>query len=185
MQVLPTVRDDGVWSHPLVAATFDEGVRERLRAAADRADDLVAELAAVPHLVGHGDACPNNLLVVPGTDDFVLIDFGLWGSRPVGFDLGQLLVGDVQVGRRSAEALAERDEVCLVAYQAGLRAEGCGLSDALVRRAHALQLLVFTGFSTLPFDLLGEPVTPELIEVARARAAIAAHSLDLLDATEP
>ena len=184
VQVLPVLRDDGVWGHPLVAGAFDAGLRARLLAAADRADALVAELAAVPHLTGHGDACPNNLLVVPASEDFVLIDFGLWGSRPVGFDLGQLLVGDVQVGRRGTEDLGERDEACLTAYLTGLHDEGYEVPESVLRRAHALQLLVFTGLSSLPFELLGERPTPELVEVALSRAAIARHCLDLLDATE-
>ncbi len=54
----------------------------------------------------------------------MLIDFGFWKLLPIGFDLGQLLVGDVQIGRRSSDDLQERDEACLAAYVAGLRAEG-------------------------------------------------------------
>ena len=73
-------------------------------------------------LTSHGDACPNNLLAGEG-DDLVMIDFGFWGSAPVGFDLQTLLVGDVQIGRRSAANLAEVDETIIPAYVEGLRAE--------------------------------------------------------------
>jgi hypothetical protein len=71
----------------------------RMRAAADKVPEYVEELMALPHTTGHGDACPNNLLAVAGSDDFTLIDFGFWQPMPVGADLGQLLIGDVQIGK--------------------------------------------------------------------------------------
>jgi hypothetical protein len=46
-----------------------------------------------------------------------------------------------------------------------------------------LQVLIFTGFSALPFELLESEPTPELHRVAAHRAAIARFSVDLLDAT--
>ncbi len=107
IQVLPMLRDEGIWRHPLVAEAFDEETRSRLLAAADRADDLVEEVLALPRTTSHGDACPNNLLRTEGYDGFVLIDFGFWGGEPVGFDLSQLLVGDVQVGRRAGDDLRD------------------------------------------------------------------------------
>ncbi|RYP83049.1 hypothetical protein EKO23_20185 [Nocardioides guangzhouensis] len=183
MQVMPMLRDEGIWQHPLVAHAFDDELRDRVRAAADLAPAYVAELSALPYATAHGDACPNNLLA--GADDgFVLIDYGFWGPNPIGFDLGQLLVGDVQVGRRSSADLAELEDLCLAEYVEGLRAEGCDVPLDVVRRAHALHLLIFTGLSTLPFEHLDQPPTPELHALARERAAIARFSLDLVDATD-
>ena len=134
-------------------------------------------------MASHGDACPNNLLARDGSDDFVLIDYGFWGPGPIGFDLSQLLVGDVQVGRRGSDDLAEVEDAIFAGYMAGLRDEECWIPDDVVRRAHALQLLIFTGLSALPFDLLEAEPTPELHRVAEHRAAIARFSLDLVDAT--
>ena len=179
-QVLPMLRDDGIWHHPLVAGAFDADLRARLLATADDAAGLVEELAALPHLPAHGDACPNNLLIVDGVEGFTLIDFGFMTMLPVGFDLGQLLVGDVQVGRRTAASLAEVESVIVPAYVEGLRAEGCDIPESVVRRAHALHLMVWVGLSTLPFEHLDAPVTPELEHVAAERAATARFSLDLL-----
>ncbi len=185
-QVVPMLRDPGLWHHPLMAGTFDAELRDRLLAAADRVADHVAELDAMPKLTGHGDACPNNLLPRPdGRPGFVLIDYGFWGSRPVGFDLGQLLVGEVQLGRRPTTALAATEDVIVDAYVDGLRAEGCDLDPAVVRRAHALQLLIFTGLSTMPFEHFGAPPTDELIALSAERAALARFSLDLLASTPP
>jgi hypothetical protein len=181
-QVLPTLRAEPLWQHPLIAGAFDDDLHRRLLAAADQAPAYVAELATFPSTAGHGDACPNNLLVGDGPG-FTLIDFGFWQLLPVGFDLGQLLVGDVQLGLRSSDDLAERGEACLVAYHAGLAAEGFEISLDRLHRAHALHLMIFTGLSTLPFELLEQEITPQLEQLAADRAAIARYSLGLLDAT--
>ncbi|MFY9913974.1 MAG: phosphotransferase [Nocardioidaceae bacterium] len=183
-QVLPMLREESIWRHPLVAGAFDDGLREHLLAAADRVDDLVDELAAMPLGTAHGDACPNNLLVTAEDDGFVLIDYGFWGEAPLGFDLGQLLVGDVQVGRRSADMLSELERSIVPAYIDGLRAEGHDVPTSVVRRAHALHLMVFTGLSTLPFELLGADRSPDLDRLAAERAEIARFSLRLLEATD-
>ena len=181
VQVLPLLLGEDVWQHPLCAA-FDDELRERIRAAGRAATALAAEGDAFPRLLSHGDACPNNLLAAED-DDFVLIDFGFWGAAPVGFDLTQLLVGEVQLGRRGTEDLAELDEALVTAYVAGLRAEGCEVPEEQVRRAHAICLLVMTGLSALPFDLFDAPLTPETHRVAAERAELARYALNLLDAT--
>jgi hypothetical protein len=180
-QVLPILNAEPVWQHPLVAGAFGDDLRARLVAAGAQAGAYVDELSAFPTRAGHGDACPNNLLI--DGDGFTMIDFGFWQELPVGFDLGQLLVGDVQLGLRSSDDLAERGEACLAAYRDGLDAEGLEISLDRLRRAHALQLLIFTGLSTLPFELLEEEITPALQHLASERATIARYSLDLLDAT--
>ncbi len=183
VQVLPLLRDRAIWKHPLVASAFDDDLRRRLQVAADRVPMLVEELAAMPEGTLHGDACPNNLLVPAGSDGFVLIDYGFWNLGPIGFDLSQLLVGDVQIGRQPASELASVETAILPAYVQGLEEEGCDVPESVVRRAHALQLMIFTGLSTLPFEHLESPPTPALQEDAAGRAAIARLSLDLLEAT--
>lgn len=183
MAVLPAVRDDDVWRHPLVSGAFEPDLQRRVLDAAGRAADYADELASMTHVAAHGDACPNNLLTQPGSDDLVLIDFGFFGPGPIGFDLSQLLVGDVQVGRRGSADLAEVDEAIFAGYMAGLRDEECWVPDDVVRRAHALQLMIFTGLSTLPVEHLDSEPTPALHHVAAQRAAIARFSLDLLERT--
>jgi hypothetical protein len=182
LQVLPALQQDQTWQHPLVHDHFAV-LRARLVAAAEQVSAIAAELMAFPTLVGHGDGCPNNLLVRPDRAGFTMIDFGFFGALPVGFDLAQLLVGDVQIGRRGTEDLRRRAELCLTAYHAGLGAEGVAIGLDALRRAHALQLLLFTGLSTLPLELLDQEPTPTLSAVARSRAELAHYSLDLLDAT--
>ena len=124
-QVLPALRDDACWQHPVVAAGFDDRLRDDMRAAAEASAGRLPELDAVPVLTLHGDACPRNLLVRRGSDDgFVLIDYGFWGRGPVGFDLTQLLIGEVQLGERPAAELPALEDACLSAYMDGLRRGG-------------------------------------------------------------
>lgn len=181
MQVVPILRSD-IWHHPAIAAAFDDELRERLLASLDRLPAYADEADALPALTMHGDACPNNLLVTEADPDgFVLIDYGLWNTMPVGFDLGQLLVGDVAIGKRPAAALAETEEAIVPAYVEGLRAEGCDLDEATVRRAHALQTYLFNGGSAMPFEMLDVLPPDRLAAVAVERAALTRFTLDLVE----
>ncbi|MFM6850581.1 MAG: phosphotransferase [Terrabacter sp.] len=191
-QVAPLLRADEIWHHPVLEATFAARLRGRLLAHLDRVAEHVDWLETVPEGAAHGDACTNNLLVQRGSDDLVLIDFGFWSTQPVGFDLGQLLLGDVQIGRRPAAALDELEHACLAAYVEGLRDEGCAVTLDVVRRAHALQMLIFSGFSSFMLegllDASGDggrnPAAPELLAQAAERARITEFVLDLVDETE-
>jgi hypothetical protein len=194
--VLPGLFDDATWEHPLVARHFAD-LRPRLLAIARRLDPLAEEFAALPHRTSHGDACPNNLLRHPDGDGFTLIDFGFWRPQPVGFDLSQLLVGDLQIGRRDADDLPELAEACLTAYAAGLAAEGLEVPDAVLRRGHAVSLMLFNGLPSLPLELLDEAreleaagaLTEERLDAmhhwSRQRSRIARYALDVLERTDP
>lgn len=180
-QVLPMLRSDEIWQHPLVAGSFDGELRRRLLAAADLVGDYVDELEQLPAGASHGDACTNNLLVRPD-ETLVLIDFGFWAPEPLGFDLSQLVLGDIQLGRVPAENLPAIDRACTAGYVEGLREEGCDVDAAVVRRAHALLMLLFSGLSALPFEFLdGPPADSE--RIAANRAGAARYILDLVDAT--
>jgi hypothetical protein len=175
-QVLPTVADDASWSTPIVVEAFGDELRDRTRAACTKVPAFAEELDALPWHGSHGDASPGNLLPGRTPDGVVLIDFGFWMPKPVGFDLGQLVGGDVQLGRLPGVPLDELDERCVAAYTRGLADEGVAVDPAVVRRAHALQLFLFSGASALPDEGMS-------LETARARALLARHSLDLLDRT--
>lgn len=180
--VIPALLDEEIWQHPLVAA-FDGRLRDDLRAAALAVGDVVDELDTLPVAVAHGDACTRNLLVVDGDDGFVLIDFGFWGQAPVGHDLAQLLLGEVQMGERPAAGLLALEDSCLAAYVRGLHDEGHDAPIDVVRRSHALTMLLFSGLSAIPLEHLGADPTPQLLRVARERAASARFILDLCAST--
>ena len=181
-QVIPMLRDDSVWQHPLIASAFGVELRDRLRAAAGEVAAYVEEVLALPHAPAHGDACPNNLLTT-GDDSFTLIDFGFWMPMPVGADLSQLLIGDVQIGKQRAGDLAARDDAHVAAYVRGLRDEGCHIPEPVVRRAHALHMLMMSGLSALPVELLDQPPSPALEAQVADRAAIARFCLDRVEGT--
>ena len=185
VQVVPMLRDDRLWAHPVLRATFGEELRTRLLAQVEAVDAYVTELESVPLGTAHGDACPNNLLRTTDSSDVVLIDFGFWSSQPLGFDLGQLLLGDVQIGRRPASSRAQVEAVIVPAYVRGLHEEGATVSEATIRRAHALHMLIFNALSSMPFELLDREPTPEVLARAGERAVIARFLLDLVAATEP
>ncbi|MEO7071000.1 MAG: phosphotransferase [Nostocoides sp.] len=183
VQIGPMLHDHDLWRHPVLKECFGEDLRARLSGHFDRLPEYVDWLEAAPQGMSHGDACSNNLLVQPDSTDLVLIDYGFWGTQALGFDLSQLLVGDVQIGRRPAAELAGMEALCTPAYVEGLRAEGCDVPIEVVRRAHALQLLMFSGFSSFFFPELQVPPSPEVCAMAAERAAIARFAVDFVDAT--
>jgi Phosphotransferase enzyme family len=183
MQILPGLLSDGLWTHPLIAAAFDDEVRADLLVAVAALPDFLEELYEMPTGASHGDACTRNLLMTPSSDELVVIDFGFWGEAPLGFDLTQLLLGEVQMGERPAAELPVLESVCLPAYVRGLRDEGCDVPPEVVRRAHALLMLLFSGFSSIPFEHLGSEQTRELERIAVERAESLRFILDLVAET--
>jgi RIO-like serine/threonine protein kinase len=141
------------------------------------------EVLTLPHTAAHGDACPNNLLATSDSPDFTLIDYGFWLPMPVGADLSQLLIGDVQIGKKRAGDLAARDDAHVAAYVRGLRDEGCPIPEPAVRRAHALHMLMMSGLSALPVELLDRPPSAALEAQVADRAAIATFCLDRVATT--
>lgn len=193
--VLPGLLDEATWEHELVAPHFGD-LRAPLTGVASRLDALAEEFAAMPHRASHGDACPNNLLRHPSGTGFTLIDFGFWRPQPVGFDLSQLVVGDIQIGRRDAADLPELAEACLTAYADGLAAEGAEVPDAVLRRGHAVSLMLFNGLPSLPLEQVAEADAMEaggaFTEQRRAamhdwslqRSRVARYALDVLERTD-
>jgi hypothetical protein len=132
----------------------------------------------------HGDACPRNLLVSRADPHgFVLIDYGFWGRGPLGFDLSQLLIGDVQIGEGEASSLPALERACVTSYHRGLHDEGVDVDVDRLRRAHALLMLEFAGLSSVPFELLEAAPTDEGLRIATERAAAARFMLDLVAET--
>ncbi len=194
--VLPGLADEATWRHPAMIEHFGD-LRPDLEAVVAGLDRLADEFAAARHLTAHGDACPNNLLRRDGDAGFTLIDFGFWRPQPVGFDLSQLLVGDIQVGRQDVGDLPARAAACVEAYAAGLADEGLAVPIEEVRRGHAVSLMLFNGLPSLPLEMLQEEAAlaeqggvdhdfrARLDHWARQRAGIARYALDVLARTDP
>ncbi len=183
VNVVPDLGSDDFWRQPCVAAAFDGHLRRTMVGAAAALPALVDELESLPTATAHGDACTDNLLLTR-LDDIVLIDFGFWGTAPVGFDLGQLLLGEIQLGRRPAHSFPQLERACLPAYVRGLRDEGCTTPVRQVRRAHAIAMAIFHGVPSIPYEHRTAAATPELHRVLANRSAMARSVFDLLHATE-
>ncbi len=124
---IPAIRDPESWRHPAMAMVLsaDRALREDLQRLADAAPAMIDELEALPSALAHGDACPQNLLAEPGrAGDFVLIDWGFTALAPVGYDLGQLLVGRAERGKLDIAELGALHDIVLDAYRRGLSDEG-------------------------------------------------------------
>jgi hypothetical protein len=183
--VLPVLAEDEVWAHPLVRDTFDASLRHRLLAAADALPALLDELDAAPIATAHGDACTANLLAARDRDALVMVDLGFCGRAPLGTDLGQLVLGEIQTGQRHPADLPHIEAACLPAYLAGVHAEGGTAGSAQIRRTHAALMTVFSALPSVPIEHLDDEPTPRLRRLFHDRAAIARLVLDLLDDTTP
>jgi hypothetical protein len=94
-QVVPALLDEEVWRHPLVDRHFAPH-RLRLLEVIERLRELVDEAESLPAGIAHGDACNRNLMISASRPELVMIDFGFLRHAPLGFDLGQLILGEVQ-----------------------------------------------------------------------------------------
>ena len=79
--------------------------------------------------------------------------------------------------------MTETDAAVVPAYVGGLAAEGMVVDPVVVTRLHALQMLLFSGLSSMPFEHLDSPPSPELEFLAADRAALATYCLDLVEST--
>ncbi|MBO3750703.1 phosphotransferase [Streptosporangiaceae bacterium NEAU-GS5] len=173
--MLPMLRDPAVWTHPLVAAAVDPALRDDLLALGERVPALLDAMDRLPHTFGHGDACPQNLLVpADGSARFVAIDWSWPGPLPIGHDLCQLLVGEAHAGRMEPDQLPALHEAILAAYAAQADAD-----PRAVRFGYEGSLALRCAWIALPLERLGDEATPELHDLFRKRAGLARFITDL------
>jgi hypothetical protein len=142
--------------------------------------ELLDRMDGLPQALPHGDASPQNLLVpAEDPDSFVAIDVSSQTPQAAGFDLGQLLVGLVHAGELPAAALPGVHAVLVPAFVEGLAAGGLRATPGQVHLGYVASLVVRAGFTSLPFERLGEPATPALAATFRERAALTRFIADL------
>lgn len=178
MQVIPALHSDELWTHPLVAEHFDDELRSRLLRLVDALPVLLDELEALPVGVCHGDACTRNLLIGRSDADLVMIDLGFLRFGPLGVDLSQLILGEIQLGERTPDQLATLSAVALDAFVEGLRMEGNAATSEQVSRAMTNTMAIFSGVSAIPFEMLDEPPSERVDHIVAARAQVARFILD-------
>ena len=178
---IPLVRGDDLWRHPAFDQPAVTALRGDLLDLADRVDDLLASLAAVPRVNTHGDPTPMNLLRPRSApDEFVLIDWGTSALGPAGWDVVPLVFGPAENGTAAPDDLPDRLGVAVPAFAAGLAAEGMDLPEAALATAVRTCALLRYPMTSLPLSevVRGEPVTPDLLAYARRKAAFVRAVLD-------
>jgi hypothetical protein len=170
--LLPMLRSDQFWAHPLLAGRGD-GLRADLTELADHLPVVLEYLARLPRVMMHGDASPQNLLIpADAPDTFVAIDWSLGGIAPVGDDLAQLHLGLAHAGELAGADLPPLHDVLINGYAGGLRAGGLPQSVEDIRYGMDGGLLVRSTFTALPFERFQEPLTEELDQTVQQRLAL-------------
>ena len=182
---LPALRAAGTWRHPVLAAALhaaaDPGLPADLAALGARLPAVLDRLDQLPQCYAHGDASPQNLLIPAGRpDEVVVIDWGFGSLLPVGFDLGQLLVGLASAGQTPLADLSRIDAEIFEGYLDGLRDEGYDASPGDVRAGYLGGLAARSALCILPLELLGrEPPPADLQALFLRRLQLTRRLLDL------
>jgi len=174
---LPLLGSDDFWGHPVLAAQLEALDEASLRGDLDEAAQHIEtwlDLAdSLPQTYAHGDVAPGNLLVpVSEPGSFVLIDWSFHSPLPVGFDLGQLLVGGVQEGDVDPARLPALAAAVLTAYHRGVSAEGFSATPTQVRQGFAVSVVLRTVFTALPLEQLVAP-PPQVDQLAALEKLVA------------
>jgi hypothetical protein len=181
---LPELQAGQIWTHPVAAAALrraaDPALPADLLSLGARIRPILDMLDRLPQTYAHGDASPQNLLLpVHEPDAVVVIDWGFGSLLPVGFDLGQLLVGLAHAGQAMPSDLAGIDAVIFPAYLDGLRAESYEAEPGQVRAGYIGSLVARSALCSLPLELLGGPPGEEAEELFRQRLQLTRTLVDM------
>jgi len=150
---LPMLTDRSVCS--VLRPYADPQLRLDLIDLSERIPVMLDRLASLPQAIGHGDACPQNLLIpADAPDTVVAIDLSWQHPEAIGFDLGQLLVGLAHSGDLAPEQLPDLHDDLLAAFVQGLQSERCDVDIDDVRYGFDASMVIRSGFMALPWDQL-------------------------------
>ena len=138
------VESSEAWRSPL-AESFGAKTRERvLRVWADR-DALLSTMDALPQVFGHGDFHPRNLLLPPGVDEVVALDWAFCGPHPLGTDLADLVGVAAWFCDIEMADFPAIEQAAFAGYEEGLRAAGWDGDARLVRLGYATAIALRLG----------------------------------------
>jgi hypothetical protein len=182
--LIPLLSRDDYWAHPALLAELahagEISMRSDLVAASRRLEGWLARMNGLPQTLAHGDASPQNLLVPRSEPDtFIVIDWGFTSLASVGFDLGQLLVGLVNVGEVPFSDLAAIVEAIVPAYTDGLVSTGFEATSEQVREGFIVSVLSRSLFCALPLEELDAADSPALRARLRNRIGLTRFLLGL------
>jgi phosphotransferase family enzyme len=183
--VLPALRDGQLWRDPVLREALrqagDPDLPADMLALGGRLPRLLDALDELPQTYAHGDASPQNLLLPaaePGT--IAVIDWGFGTLLPVGFDLGQLLVGLAHAGDSDLSQIAAIDAEIFPAYLDGLASEDYKADPAQVRLGYVGSLAARSALCAIPVELLsGGPADAATLALVTRRLRLTRLMLDL------
>jgi hypothetical protein len=179
LAAFPQLSDDAFWRAYLPSLAADPCLREDLLELSRRIPRILDKLDRLPQAIGHGDACPQNLLV-PADDPatFVAIDFSWQTPEALGFDLGQLLVGGAHSGQLPVAELPVVHDVVVGAYCEGLADEGLRADPTTVAYGFDAAMLIRNGFTSFPTGMQAAPAPSNPSDVVAARFALIRYLTD-------
>jgi hypothetical protein len=122
---------DADWDHPVLAAAWPAGLRQRLRRLHADHDRLLAHAAGAERTLCHLDVWPANLIDSGGTS--VLLDWSFTGDGAVGEDISNLIIDSCADGLMDIALLPEIAASATDGYLRGLRDGGwTGSADAVL-----------------------------------------------------
>jgi hypothetical protein len=183
--MLPALQAGQIWRHPVLREALrrvdDPGLPAEMNSLGAQLPQLLNRLDKLPQTYAHGDASPQNLLLPAGEPGTIaVIDWGFGTLLPVGFDLGQLLVGLAHAGKTDPEAIRDLDAEIFPAYLEGLAAEGFPAEPAQVRTGYLGSMAARSALCALPLEQLSDaPPTAEAGELLALRLRLTRVMLDL------
>jgi hypothetical protein len=178
---VPLLRGERLWAHPAIGQPSVAALRPDLLRLAERVDDLLASLSAVPCVNTHGDPTPMNLLRPRSApQEFVLVDWGTAALGPLGWDVVPLVFGPAENGTAPPADLPDRLAVAVPAFARGLAREGMQVPERAVADAVRACALIRYPFTSLPLGetMFGRPPPADLPGYARRKAAFVRAVLD-------
>lgn len=186
---LPVVSDPGFWQSELMArAVADIGdveLRGDMLALGERVPAILDRLDQLPQTFAHGDASPQNLLI-PAADraQRIVIDWGFGTLLPIGFDLGQLLVGLAHAGEVDPDELDAIRDAIVPAYLEGLADEGYQADPADVQYGFIGSLVTRSALCSLPSELVGQPISAANLALMKNRLRLTRVLVDMAQSLE-
>jgi hypothetical protein len=178
MRYVPMLSDRSVC--PLLSPYVDGRLRADLLALSERIPAMLDRLEQLPQAIGHGDACPQNLLTpADAPETLVAIDFSWQHPEAIGFDLGQLMIGLAHTGDLTADELPALHDEVLSAFVDGLRAEHCDVDIDDVRYGFDASMVIRSAFMSLPWDQLHDEHGPEFANHLAQRVALTRYLADV------
>ena len=126
------IDDDEAWDHPLVRATFPDGLREAVTLLHADRERLYQLSETLPRTLCHLDFWTKNLFRGP-PGQITLIDWSFVGEGAIGEDVGNLVPDAAFDHFVAADELPHLEQVVFDSYVSGFRAAGWAGDPRLVR----------------------------------------------------